>query len=179
MSDFDLVANMVGSENIVKWRNEIYMQNPRILELIKEFEKHDGVNELFKEDHSLKEFHELVWYIYTVYNRIGFVLSEDSKFRDKYIKFHGPTLGKLFLVLHGLISVWEKKYGALNYPYLQEIANHIQNDRKEMWNEILNSIKISKIDIYNEKGVIVRPNELENFKVEEIDRTKYEKTGRP
>ncbi|QMU54470.1 MAG: hypothetical protein GKS07_05985 [Nitrosopumilus sp.] len=169
LSDFITVADSIGTQPMIKDRNEIYRRSGEIQELICKFRKNLDSPELL-------DLHDKTWYVYTVYNRICFILSDsnEKEFRENFIKFHGPTLCKLFITLHGLIKKWDEKQGAMNYPYLQEIVIEIKNNHSEMWNYVKTSmVSDPEIKVYDEEGKNVEKNNIDDVKLNIIQTSNY------
>ena len=173
LSDFVTVANSIGTEDIVKQRNEIYQESEKIQELINKFKKE-------KYNPELSDLHNKIWYVYTVYNRVCFILSDsnEKEFREHFIKFHGPTLCKLFIILHGLIKTWAKRQGAMNYPFLQQIVMEIKSNHPEMWDYVLRSIRSDQdIKVYDEEGNEIERDNVKDIELDIIEKSNYNKSN--
>ena len=115
--------------------------------------------------------HEAAWETCVIYDRIGFIMKQDKKIQKEIESYHSATLAKMYLLIHGLLPHWKKR-GRSDHPYFQEFALlHLLSDKKIRKN-VIDSLKASQSDVYDESGTLMKDDALNSHIDSLINKTK-------
>lgn len=117
VSNFEVITNYIGSEK-TRYARRILMKHYDS-EISKEFFK-----KFSKEtSQEFDEYNEWVKYIGSIYNRVGFLLQQDKKLRNKIIDYHGFTIGIMWIMFKPFMEMWQEEDKIKEYSEFKEIGD--------------------------------------------------------
>ena len=113
VSNFSVITDYIGNEITRKNRRILYNSTKQMDELLKTYPNH-------KED--LQKLNDAAKQISAMYDRVGFLLDQDSDIEGKILEYQGFTLGIMWKMIEPLHNTWKEKDKALDYKQFKRIG---------------------------------------------------------
>ena len=113
VSNFSVITNYTGDETTRQNRRIIYNSTKQMSELLQKYPNLDD---------KLKDLNESAKQISAIYNRVGFLLKQDSKLEEQILDYHGFTIGIMWKMIEPLHDTWKEKDKTLDYKEFKNIG---------------------------------------------------------
>lgn len=138
LNSFQTITGYVDEEDILLARRDVYdlsMQLPVIM-------KHYA-------NTKYEQLNESCWKVAVAYNRICFLMKQDKNLQNQILEFHGVTMVKMYIIMHGLMRHWTVKRGRSASPYFREMSiflwKNLPKKRELVISNLLTSQKLIHI----------------------------------
>lgn len=107
-ANYSLILQQIDSEKAKACRKVLYNAHFGIQKLLDDYSSK-------KHDNRLHDLNEVAKYTTGIYDAIFFLIDGNEKLRNRLIKHHGFTMGRLWLILKDIHEDWKQYDGLLDY----------------------------------------------------------------
>ena len=125
IANFAEMTSHIGDEVTKEYRRWLFYDEDKKV-LFEKFRKEYGLDYAKKSNEEKSQYAEIekaIWHLASRYDRLGVILSQDQKIREKVLDYHGQVISRLWIMLEPIINTREniEKDGA--YKYFRKIGS--------------------------------------------------------